>query len=159
MSCRQVHLQNTVFLQGLCPCLQFIFSVTIILITFQTEQIQWVPVEAFLFPCSLQLATGLLLGESCPSSCCCLPHLPALSPHRTIFLNQLDLQIPLSRVLPDALHHEGDKKQATASLLISPLFSVEASRPQVLLKSGRKLGIYLFWSEAKPLIPLSMLQC
>lgn len=75
------------------------------------------------------------------------------------FLNQLDLQIPLSRVLPDALHHEGDKKRAAAFLLISPLFSVEASRPQVLLKSGRKLGIYLFWSEAKPLIPLSVLQC
>lgn len=29
--------------------------------------------EGFFFPCSLQLAAALLLGESCPSSCCCLP--------------------------------------------------------------------------------------
>lgn len=75
------------------------------------------------------------------------------------FLNQLDLKIPLSKVLPDALHHEGDKKWTAALLLISSLFSVEASRPQVLLKRGRELSIYLPWPEAKPLIPLSILQC
>lgn len=55
--------------------------------------------------------------------------LPALSPHRTIFKNQFDLKIPLSRVLPDALHHEGDKNWTVVHLLISPLFSVEASKP------------------------------
>lgn len=79
--------------------------------------------------------------------------------HTRLFLNHLDLKIPLLVVLPDALHHERDKKGTAALLLISPLFSVEASRPQVLLKRGRELGIYLPWPEAKPLIPLPILQC
>lgn len=37
--------------------------------------------------------------------------------------------------------------------------SAGTGRPQVLLKSGRELGIYLSWPKAKPLIPLSILHC
>lgn len=37
--------------------------------------------------------------------------------------------------------------------------SAGTGRPQVLLKSGRELDIYLSWPKAKPLIPLSILHC